>query len=228
MKKFGARRLALFLGVFLAAGGLSACGGLSLDDAKFPKFGAGGDDAPAIQRNAGGGDVELILNPVPVWDETGVSPSAKVSADGREFLVRPRETGVFEPPFARAGLFWHSRLDNIFMPVVVLGPPAKIRKVEIRAGSSRALLRRAPESFKFTPAQTGKGKISSAVFELKPKMLRAVSASDTVHLIVSTDRGVLNLGLDVVGGDSPDDYRRNARVLFAQFAEKMAAEQAGG
>ncbi|MGI9297577.1 MAG: hypothetical protein ACR2QC_06740 [Gammaproteobacteria bacterium] len=226
------RRFAAFFAIFLAAGALSACGGLSrLGEAAggLPQFGADDGDAPAIQRNAKDGDVELILHPIAVWDETGVSPSAKISADGREFMARPRDTGFLERPFARAGLFWHSRLDHIFMPVVVLGPPAEIRKVEIHAGGNRAQLRRAPDSFKFTPAQAGGSqKISSAVFELKPRTLRAVSAADTARLIVSTNRGVLNLGLDVVGGDSPEDFRRNARILFAQFAEKMAAEKKAG
>ena len=216
--------------LLLSAGALSACGSApQFADFKVPQFGGGGGEAPEIQRNAKDGDVELVLHPLSVWDEIGVSDSETIAADGREFLARRRGTSLWEKPFARAGLFWHSRVEHIFMPLVVLGPPAEIRKVEIRAGGSRALLRRA-RNFEFTPARRSSdaGKVSSAVFEMKPETLRAVAASDTARLVVSTDRGILNLGLDVVAGDSADDYRRNARVAFARFAAKIAAEEKAG
>lgn len=221
------------------AGGLSACSNIpqlaELGEIEMPQFGEikllqfGAKDAPSIQRVASGDNVELILHPVAVWDETGAAPPVKVSADGREFMARQRTTSFLEKSFARAGLFWDSRLTHIFMPIVVLGPPVDIRRVEVFAGGNQALLRRANSNFKFAPSQSSldKDEISSAVFEMKSGTLRAVAAADTARLVIHTNRGILNLGLDVVVGDSPDDYQRNARVLFAQFAEKMTAEKAG-
>ena len=224
------RKTARLVALFLATGALSACDFRDIGNLNINSAPSSGDKKlPVIQRNAQDGNVELVLHPVLVWDEDGASPPKTVASKGRKFIVRHRRASFLEKPYARAGLFWHSRLDYIFMPIVVLEAETEIRQVEIRAGANRANLRPAKDDFKFTPARTtGGGEVSAAVFELKPKTLRAISGAEEVRLIINTNHGVLNLGLDVVSGNSPDDYRRNARTLFADFAAQMAAEQAGG
>ena len=217
-----------FLPVLFLAAALSACG--SAPNFSAPDvFAADDENAPSILRAAKGENVELILHPVPVWDEFGASSSAiTIESDGGKYAARPRKTGFLEKPYARAGLFWNSRLEYVLLPIVIVGPPADIRGAEIQAGANRAILRRADDNFTFTPArQSGEdGRISSAVFQMKIKTLRAIAAADTAQIVVNTSRGVLKLGLDVAADNSsPSDYRRNARALFAQFSAKIAAEQ---
>lgn len=204
---------------FLFAGGLSACGG----ELPLGELGAqfGGGEAPQVQKNEDGENVEMILHPVAVWDEQKTTPSQPVNIDGREVFVRFRKNDFLERPFVRVGLFWHSRKEKVFVPIVVLGPPVKIRAVEVRAGGNFALLRRA-ENFNFTPAQSKwDGEISSAAFEMKPSMLRAIADEKTAYMRIKTNRGDLHLGLDVAGGGEAE-VRGNARYLFMQFADQMA------
>ncbi len=209
----------LFLAVLLA-GVLSSCGGeLPLGDlgAQF-----GGGAAPEILQKEDGENVELVLHPVPVWDEHGAANSQTINIDGREIFVRVRDGDFLERPYVRAGLFWHSRKEEIFVPVVVLGPSVEIRKVEVRAGGSYSQLRRA-RNFNFTPAKSKwEKRISSAAFEMKPAMLRAIAGEKTARLTVKTNRGDLYLGLDVAGGASESEVRGNARYMFARFADKIA------
>ena len=207
----------LFFAV-LFAGVLSSCGG------GLPSGGLGaqlGGAPPQIHKNEDGENVELVLNPVPVWDETNAADSKTVEVGGREVFARVRQGNFLERPFAKAGLFWHSRKEEIFVPVVVLGPPVKINGVEVRAGGNFSTLRRA-KNFKFTPAQSKWEKVSSAAFEMKPSVLRAVAGEKTARMTVKTNRGNLHLGLDVVGEDSEAAVRRSARYMFAQFAGKIA------
>ncbi|MGI9306511.1 MAG: hypothetical protein ACR2P5_04320 [Gammaproteobacteria bacterium] len=215
---------------FLLAGALlSSCGGeLAQLGGKFGA-GAGAEKAPEIRLRGSGGNMEMILHPVAVWDEKDVAAPHKVEIGGREVFVRLRGGDFWDKPFVRAGLFWNARRENIYLPVAVFGPPVDIRGLEIRAGNSRATLRRAGDEFNYTPAGSwDSAETSSAAFELKPKMLRAVAAADFAQLIIKTNRGNLHLGLDVVGDDSEESVRRNARYLFALFAEKMAAAKGNG
>lgn len=202
---------------------VSGCGNVPSGDLNLSQLGSGlGAEPSAIQRRQNETDVELILDPVPVWDEVGVSPPKTFSVDGTDVSSRLREKKFLERPFARAGLFWHSRQDHAFLPLVVLGPPVTIKKVEAETQHKKALLRKA-RGFQFTPAKTGlDGKISSAAFEIKLGILEALATAETAHLIVHTNRGIMRLGLDVVVEASDDALRNNARVLFARFAEQMS------
>ena len=196
---------------------------------EISRLGQIGAPPPAIEQKTDGRDTEIILHPVAVWEERDAGDSRQVSVDGHVAQVRPRSGGFWDKSFVRTGLFWHSRKDNIFVPVVVLGPTAKINQVEMRAGNRTALLRRA-DNFKFTPGgeKSKKGGQSAAAFEMKPEMLAAIVNGDTAHMIIHTNRGNLHLGLDVVKNDSPSAVRENARYLFARFAEKVAQVKRGG
>lgn len=212
------------VGGLLLAALLSACSG---DIAQLTQIGT--PAAPPIEQKTNGESTEIILHPVAVWEEANAAASQQVSVDGHVVKVRRRSGDFWDKAFVRAGLFWHSRKNNIFVPVVVLGPPVKIRQVEIRAGNRVSLLRRAA-NFKFTPSgsQLAKDKQSSAAFEMKPEMLAQIVTGETAHMVVRTNRGNLHLGLDVVNGDSPSVVRGNARYLFSRFSEKMAQVKENG
>ena len=97
---------------------LSACGG----GAAFS-----GAKTAAIEKRDNGKDVELILHPVPVWDGGGAVSQTVALDGGGDIVVRVRSTGILDRAYVRMGLFWHSRREIIFVPVEVLGPPAKLR-----------------------------------------------------------------------------------------------------
>ena len=210
---------------------LSGC----IADGKLP-FDAPAEGVSGNGEQTGGGvierrqtqdGVELVLQPVDVWDTQKTVEHMTVFIDGAPFKARQRASGFLEKPYVRAGLFWSSRAEKVFLPVMVTGPKVDIRSVEIRAGGDFARLRLA-RNFTFTPAISPEElkKVSFAAFEMNPGTLRAIANADTARMTINTNRGALHMGLDVVGKRSEEDVSRNARVLFARFAGQMAAQMA--
>ncbi|WOV91921.1 MAG: hypothetical protein R1F54_04650 [Candidatus Zeuxoniibacter abyssi] len=220
--------IALFL---LTATLLSACGE-QLSGLDLSGLSVGKADQEIKQFDGDGGDVELRLDPVDVWDDIKTEP-VKVEIDGRELYVRKRPGGTFEHAWVRMGLFWHSKTDYVYVPIVVLGPPVEIRELRVDAGPSFALLKKA-ENFHFEPGSRifdGKKEKSSAVFIMSINMLSLIASSKTARLSVKTNRGNLNVGLGVVVGNSINNLRGNAKNLIAQFkdmVEDVIKEQGAG
>lgn len=185
---------------------------------------AGAQDFSGIEERGADETRELVLRPIEVWDERRTGEPQKVEAEGREFSVRLRSAESGEYPYARVGLLWHARAENMFMPVVLLGESVDILGAEIRAGAVRAPLEPA-RRFQFTPARSDddESEPSWAVFSVPFSLLKEIAYAPRVHLIVRTDRGTINLGPDIVADESPDALRRNLRYLLAQMAERIDA-----
>ncbi len=184
----------------------------------------GGEPDVLIKRFDGeNNDVELRLDPVYVWDNINVE-SEKVKVDGRELYVRKRPSGgIFERAWVRLGVFWHSKTDYVFIPIVVLGSPVEIRGLLINSGQSRASLKKA-DNIKFKPGSKmfdSDNKKSSAVFKMSLKVFKTITSAKKTQVVIQTNRGNLAVGLDVVTGDSTDDLRTNAKNLIVQFHDMI-------
>lgn len=203
---------------------MSGCAGNLPFDAPANGEAATSVEPGAIERRQTEGAVELVLQPVDVWDTQKVVSPMTVYVDGAPFKARQRSSGFLEKPYVRAGLFWSSRAEHVFLPVMVMGPTVEINNVEIHTDSNFSQLRKA-RNFSFKPADIKEAdKVSFASFEMRPETLRAVANADIARMTINTSRGALHMGLDVVGGRSEKDVSHNARVLFARFAGQMAAE----
>lgn len=182
-------------------------------------------EAPTINTRLQGDSVELVLNPLTVWEQQKNLRITAVDIDGIITQVRLREGDLWEVPYVRAGLFWSSKDTAIILPVAVeQRQPLKIRGAEIIADSHVATLQLA-HNFKFTPGGSNpQYVISKASFRLPEETLRAISKSQTAQLVLKTHRGDLSLGLDIV--KSSKQAQSNARFMFSLFSREMAAVKA--
>ena len=216
-------RAALPILLILAAAMLSACGG----GAAFS-----GAKTAAIEKRDNGKDVELILHPVPVWDGGGAVSQTVALDGGGDIVVRVRSTSILDRAYVRMGLFWHSRREIIFVPVEVLGPPAKLRRVRIVAGDHVAVLQPA-QGFHFAPGRPrvkllGGKKPSTAAFEMTPETLAAIASSARAEAVIETNRGNLAVALDAATGESAAAAAASAKRQFGLFLERRKENLGGG
>lgn len=209
-----------FIGLLLTAALLSGCG-VSLPTPLAPSAGA-----PEIQRSTNdAGDVELILDPVDVWEEKGLgSPFVnKEVGDGLTFRKRPKE--IFERTWVRLGLFWHSRRDDVILTAVIYQPSIKFRRLQVFTAAGTTALTPATD-FSFTPPKGFLDRdVSSAVFSMPPSLLQDIADGET-SVAISTNRGSLRVNLSAVVGDSPTVLRQSAKYLFAAFAKRQQEDAA--
>ena len=220
-----ARALLILAAAFMLAGcaGLPAMPNLNLN---LPQ--ASQNKSGAIERSEKDGAVQLILHPVPVWDDKGASEPVSAKVDGRSVYVRKRRGGAFEQPWVKMGLLWNSSVEEVYIPVVVFGPPVDIRWLEFhREGGGRQKLDKA-RNVSFTPGVNfweRNRKMSSGVFSAPLEVLDDMVSSKVSRVAVNTNRGYLYVDLGALSGDSPSATRQNAKVLFSQFNEMRAASQ---
>lgn len=235
LKKLALRLPALFVGAgALLAGALlvSGCGGEPLENRSgLLSIGTGSSgfladlDGPEVTMREKGGNIELILQPVPVWEDIKAQ-TVEVPVSGKGVYVRPRDGSTWEKPYARVGLFWNSQDGKVIMPVVIEQKRAiRIRSAELYAGNHSATLRIAP-NFKFKPGGNLNLVASHESFHLPFDMLKAVSESRTAQLVLKTHRGDLPLGLDVVNNADPKDAYGTARYQFYLFTREVVAVRA--
>ena len=159
--------------------------------------------------------MELILHPVPVWDGGGAVSQTVALDGGGDIVVRVRSTSILDRAYVRMGLFWHSRREIIFVPVEVLGPPAKTAAGADcpRATMSRCCNRR--RAFILPPAVRAlnywaEKKPSTAAFEMTPETLAAIATAARAEAVIETNRGNLAVALDAATGDVGRRRRRRA------------------
>lgn len=182
--------------------------------------------APAIQEIRGGGNKELILEPVDAWDDAGAGEAQEMAVNGAALYFRPRPTKSFDQAWVRLGLFWHSKQKGIHMPVVIAGgAPVKIQQVRVETDSGMALLKEA-ENFSFTPGKRLFDKtLSGGVFTMSPKMLARMVQAKDAHVTIGTDRGALRVNLSAVPDTSAAALAASAKYQFAEFARRRQALQ---
>lgn len=207
-----------------AAGTLPGCAPSQLPQLQL---GAG---APAFveRKDVADGAVELILNAVDVWNSEGVGAPEEFTVDGKTMIFRLRSGSFFEQSWMRAGLFWHSRQKKIMLTTVVLGPPAKIRKLRLNVGEDYTNALPA-KNFQFTPAKRATDKdLSAQAFPIKPSFIYAVGKATAATLTLSTDRGQLRGDLLAVPDKSDAALRGSVKFLFSEFAEQQRRIAAAG
>ena len=216
-RKFIAAKLFLVVPVVL-----SACGGSTISISE-----AWDSQQPEVRKHRDNfGHVEVVLDPVKVWDDKNASAPVSVKIGGQNLFMRKYGGDIFDKAWAQMGLFWHSKSKNIVVPIVVFELAVKIHQVEIRTSEQQALLPMA-EDFDFTPGKLrfDSRPMSSAAFVMPPQLLEAIVNEKIAQLIIKTDRGNMHVGLDVVHGDAEADLRRNAKYLFALFADTIREVQ---
>ena len=181
----------------------------------------------AIEQRQNGSEIELVLSPISVWDDSNTAEeSVEVLIDKRPVKIRMRKKDFIEQPYVRIGLLWNSRLDKIYVPVVFFGDGlTDIRRMEIYTDKGFSVLGKADKDVKFNykNSSLSGGKVFTKVFEMKPHILNSMMDSNTVKIVIKTSRGNLNLGLDIVTDASPQTVEQNARYLFTTFANRMAS-----
>lgn len=170
------------------------------------------------------GNVELILEPVDVWDNGDAGDAETFTVNEQQLSFRVRSAELLDQAWVRLGLFWHSRQDNIQMPLVIVGgPPVTIRRVQIQAGRSRETLQPA-KNFNFTAGKRPLDDVlHSGAFSITPEMLSAIAEADDVYVTILTSRGVLRVNLAVVTGSSDNQLASSAKYQFADFSRRQQA-----
>ena len=169
------------------------------------------------------GKIELLLEPIDVWNDKGAKPAEEISINDHSLYFRLRETDTFEQAWVRLGLFWHSSQEKIILPIVITGPPVTIRKVHIKADRSSATLKLA-KNFNFAPAERAfDKKLSSAAFTISPNTLAALVKAKNGFINIVTNRGGLQVNLSVVPKLGENDLIVSAKYQFADFYRRHQA-----
>ena len=174
-----------------------------------------------------GDAVQVMLEPVDVWDVKDAPAASVAEVDGRKIHVRKRSGGLLEKSWVRLGLYWNSKRPNdIFIGAVALGPKVEVRALRMEIDGEAVDLKKT-DDFSFVPGKRG-------AFDTEEKHLgsfvadidwlrAAVQSRHSVVVALETNRGILAGDLNVVAGDSENALRKSAKNMFAAF---LAAQQA--
>ena len=207
----------IFAAVFLAGSAAltAGCGGLTPVDELTTSTVPAGDA------------VQVMLEPVDVWDVKDAPAASVAEVDGRKIHVRKRSGGLLEKSWMRLGLYWNSKRPNdIFIGAVALGPEVEVRALRMEIDGEAVNLEKTGD-FSFVPGKRGvldteEKHLGSFVADID--WLRSVVQSRrSVVVALETNRGVLAGDLNVVAGDSENALRKSAKNMFAAF---LAAQQA--
>lgn len=184
----------------------------------------GGLPLTAIQQNQDDeGNVELLLEPVDVWDDQGALEAEQIEVSGKTLYFRMRNKDIFENAWVRVGLFWHTKLNRIYMPVVVSGPPVEITRIRVTADESSEILEKAT-NFNFEPGKRPFDKeLSSGVFTMSPSILATVTDAENFYVDVITNRGQLRVNLSAVTDRTASTLTASAKYQFAEFYRRQQA-----
>lgn len=166
------------------------------------------------------GNTELIVEPLDMWDWNPALRSEQVEVEGEQLYFALRPIGPLDQAWVRGGLFWHSKMDKVMMPIVVLGPPVEMQKMYLEFDGKKQFLSK-PKDFKFTAGKRALDKhLSSGTFALTPAQLRALVESENIVLGVWTNRGILRVSPHAVPSMDAGEWKKSARYHFAQFYNK--------
>jgi len=192
---------------------LSGCGSISLS----------GGAASVRHAENDKGDVELVLDPVDLWDAKGLGKPFRADDIDKNLQFRKRNKELLERAWVRLGLFWHSRRDDIVLTAVIYQPSVTIRQMTLLVNGKKYPVLPA-QGFNFTPPKGLFDKdASAAAFSLPPTFLYEIVAGGETSFVLDTNRGTLRVNLSAVVDDSPQALRRSANYLFAEFARKQRA-----
>lgn len=191
---------------------LGSLGGVSIAD-------------PSIRQNSNEtGDVELIIDPINAWDEKGAGQEKLYTVNGKELHFRLKDVSFTDKAWIRVGLFWHSRAKKVMVPVVALGPPVKIKKIQFIIDGSRRISPRKAKDFTYTPNKQLLDKnVSTNSFEIKLEQLKKIVEAKNVTLILATSRGNLVANLSVVTKDDERSLQKSVKYLFVDFYDQINA-----
>lgn len=211
----------IFVGLVALAGlGLSACSVESLSTNLSDFTNTNSDGVYQISNDAG--EVEIILDPIEVWEERGAAPPQSFTVDDKDIEVRLLKSGDWQDKsWVKVGLFWHSKMKKVMMPVVVLGPPVEISRIQLVFGDSRVTPPKA-KNFSFSTGKPlfGSSTASSSSFEVRREHLRKIIKEQNPKLIIETHRGNLLVNLSVTAMDE-NNLNKSLKYLFADFYAKM-------
>ena len=213
------------LAVLLLAGSAALAGGCggALQGGLTPV------DELTTSTTAEGDAVQVMLEPVDVWDEEGAAAAAVAEVDGRKIYVRKRGNALFKRTWIRLGLYWNSKRPNdIFVGAVALGPAVEVRALRMEI-DGRTVTLKPTRDFSFIPGKRGVfdgGDKSAGSFIADADWLRdVVQSRSSAKVSLETSRGALTGDLNVVVGDSQSALRKSAKNMFAAFLDARQSAQ---
>lgn len=232
-RRSDAMTMRLLRGVFLAwlPLALTACaaGGVQLGELQMSGLNLGLSSPQAVtERTNDNGTLELILEPLDVWDAQGAGKLEPLAVGNEKVFFRLREVESFDRAWVRLGLYWNARLSRVHMPIVIVGgPPVRVQKVRIEADGHRETLELS-RNFQFTPAKRmfeKDGELHTGAVSLSPETLARIAAAREVVVTLSTNRGNLRVNLSVVTSTDTAALTASSKYQFAQFHRRMRARR---
>ncbi len=179
---------------------------------------------PIIQSTDAVGDIEIKMQPVDVWDEKGSGNIKAYNVNEKPYFFRLKDVKITDQAWVRVGLYWQTKLNKVALPIVILGPPVSIKKIQFVLDKNKRITPKKLKTFSFTPVEKLFDKnLSSDSFEISKNNLKQIVEAKNITLIVSTTRGNLVVNLAVVTSDDEKTLQNSVKYLFTDFYNRMSA-----